>query len=93
MRIATFQFAPTLGEVNANRDKVRQLLDRAEERGELDGLDLLVFPEMALSGECTLSSSFQIYIPILSFSPTRPYELRGCGRLQFPLQRSNPPVS
>lgn len=59
MRIATLQFAPTLGEVAVNREKVCQLLDRAEERGELKELDLLVLPEMALSGKCTLSSLFQ----------------------------------
>lgn len=50
MRIATLQFAPLVGEVQANIKKADTLLEEAERDGKLDGIELLVLPELAFSG-------------------------------------------
>ena len=51
MKIATLQFAPRLGEVAANFSRAESLLMRQEREGELKGIDLLVLPELAFTGE------------------------------------------
>ena len=51
MKIATLQFAPRLGEVAANFSRAESLLMRQERGGELEGMDLLVLPELAFTGE------------------------------------------
>lgn len=51
MKIATLQFAPRLGQVAANFSLAESLLMRQERGGELEGLDLLVLPELAFTGE------------------------------------------
>jgi predicted amidohydrolase len=51
MKIATLQFFPRLGEVAANFSRAESLLMRQETGGELEGIDLLVLPELAFSGE------------------------------------------
>lgn len=48
MRIATLQFAPRLGEVEANASHADEMLAAAD---DFKNVDLLVCPEMALSGE------------------------------------------
>ncbi|KIW70867.1 hypothetical protein PV04_03102 [Phialophora macrospora] len=50
MKIATLQFFPRLGEVAANFSRAESLLMRQEREGELEGIDLLVLPELAFSG-------------------------------------------
>ena len=50
MRIATLQFAPKVGEVDQNIKRADALLRQAQENGGLRDLDVLILPEMALSG-------------------------------------------
>ena len=64
MKIATLQFAPRLGEVGANFSRAESLLMRQEREGELEGIDLLVLPELAFTGEFEIS-----YYPILRSIP------------------------
>jgi protein N-terminal amidase len=47
MRIGCLQFAPEVGEVEKNIRRANAILDKAY----LDGLDILVLPEMAFSGK------------------------------------------
>ena len=51
MRIATLQFGPHIGEVEANIARADRLINEAEKDGRLDGVDLLVGPEMAMTGK------------------------------------------
>lgn len=51
MKIALLQFSPRLGEVAANFSRAESLLMRQEREGELVGVDLLVLPELAFTGE------------------------------------------
>ena len=51
MKIATLQFAPRLGEVEANMQRADELLEEAEREGKLDGVWLIVGPEMGMTGE------------------------------------------
>ncbi|KAI1611942.1 protein N-terminal asparagine amidohydrolase [Exophiala viscosa] len=50
MKVATIQFSPRLGEVAANFSRAESLLMREEREGLLDGIDLLVLPELAFTG-------------------------------------------
>lgn len=50
MRIGCLQFAPHVGEVDNNLNRADAVLSKAAP-DDLDGLDLLVVPEMAFSGE------------------------------------------
>lgn len=49
MRIACLQYAPKLGAVEANTARVNELLDEYKE--DVTDLDLLVLPELALTGK------------------------------------------
>jgi protein N-terminal amidase len=49
MRIACLQFAPQVGRVSDNMARADAILSTANP-DDLDGLDLLVLPEMAFSG-------------------------------------------
>lgn len=49
MKIACLQFAPQVGDVDNNLDLADALLNSAKEEA-LDGLDLLVLPELAFTG-------------------------------------------
>ncbi len=51
MKIATLQFSPRLGEVAANFSRAESLLMREEREDVLQGLDLLVLPELAFTGK------------------------------------------
>ena len=51
MKIATLQFSPRLGEFEDNKSRVHHLVDEALLDGKLYELDLLVGPEMTLTGE------------------------------------------
>lgn len=55
MKIATLQFSPLLGDVDGNIRHADEILKGAEDAygDRLHGLDLLVLPEMAFSGEST----------------------------------------
>jgi NAD+ synthase (glutamine-hydrolysing) len=46
MRIALAQFNPTVGDLDGNRDKILYLIAQAQDQGA----DLVVFPEMAVTG-------------------------------------------
>ena len=49
MRIACLQFDPQVGDVDNNLHRADAVLDRVSPE-DLDGLDLLVLPELALTG-------------------------------------------
>jgi predicted amidohydrolase len=49
MRIACLQFDPHLGEVDNNLNRADAVLDKVDS-AVLDGLDLLVLPELAFTG-------------------------------------------
>ncbi|KAL1884174.1 hypothetical protein VTK73DRAFT_6843 [Phialemonium thermophilum] len=49
MRIACLQFAPQVGDVNNNLNRADAVLSKANKE-ELEGLDLLVLPQLAFSG-------------------------------------------
>lgn len=49
MRIACLQFDPQLGEVDNNLNRADAVLDKVD-AADLDGLDLLVLPELAFTG-------------------------------------------
>ncbi|GAB1314080.1 hypothetical protein MFIFM68171_04290 [Madurella fahalii] len=49
MRIGCLQFSPQVGDVSNNLNRADAVLSRADPK-ELEGLDLLVLPEMAFSG-------------------------------------------
>lgn len=51
MRIACLQFAPQVGDINNNLNRADSVLSKADP-DDLEGLDLLVLPELAFSGEC-----------------------------------------
>jgi predicted amidohydrolase len=51
MKIAILQFSPRLGEIAQNFSRAESLLMRQEREGELEGVDLLVLPELAFTGE------------------------------------------
>jgi len=50
MRIGCLQFAPRVGEFESNKSRAEAILARADPE-DLQSLDLLVLPEMALSGK------------------------------------------
>ena len=50
MLIAILQFAPEIGEIASNVKRAERLLQEAEDEGRLDGIDILVLPEMAFTG-------------------------------------------
>ncbi len=50
MRVALLQFAPQLGVLEANIARADALLAEAEAEGRLVDVDLLVGPELALTG-------------------------------------------
>jgi predicted amidohydrolase len=54
MRIACLQFAPLVGDVENNINIANTILDKADPKG----LDLLVLPEMAFSGEYSNMNPF-----------------------------------
>lgn len=49
MRIACLQFAPVKGDVDKNQIRADGVLAK----GDTEGLDLLVLPEMAFTGSCS----------------------------------------
>jgi len=49
MKIACLQFAPQVGDVDNNLNRADAVLNKATAE-DLDGLDLLVLPELAFSG-------------------------------------------
>lgn len=49
MRIACLQFDPQLGEVDNNLNRADAVLEKVD-AADLDGLDLLVLPELAFTG-------------------------------------------
>ena len=51
MRIACLQFDPRVGEVDNNLNRADAVLDKVD-ADQLDGLDLLVLPELAFAGMC-----------------------------------------
>lgn len=53
MKIACLQFAPEVGDVDANLDRADAVLNKARPE-DLDGLDLLVLPELAFTGTSRL---------------------------------------
>ena len=48
MRIACVQFAPVKGDVDKNQTRADGVLAK----GDTEGLDLIVLPEMAFTGSC-----------------------------------------
>lgn len=50
MKIATLQFDPTFGEVELSIRTADSLLLKAEQDGDLQGVELLVLPELAFTG-------------------------------------------
>lgn len=58
MKIATLQYDPKLGQIAANFSRAESLLMREEREGLLNGLDLLVLPEMAFTGTALASHHF-----------------------------------
>ncbi|KAL2138120.1 hypothetical protein VTI28DRAFT_7453 [Corynascus sepedonium] len=62
MRIACLQFAPQIGDVDDNLDRADAVLGRVDPE-DLDGLDLLVLPELAFTGYNF--KSFQQIVPFL----------------------------
>ena len=61
MKIATLQFSPRLGEAAANFSRAESLLMRQEREGELEGIDILVLPELAFTGES--KSLLGLFVP------------------------------
>lgn len=49
MKIACLQFSPQVGDVDDNLNRADAVLGRVDPE-ELDSLDLLVLPELALTG-------------------------------------------
>jgi predicted amidohydrolase len=49
MKIACLQFAPQVGDIDNNLNRADAVLSKASAE-ELDGLDLLVLPELAFTG-------------------------------------------
>ena len=49
MRIACLQFDPQVADVDNNLNRADAVLDKANQE-DLDGLDLLVLPELAFTG-------------------------------------------
>ena len=70
MRFATLQTSPTLGKVEMNARRADVLLSKAK---NVSGIDLLVCPEMALSGK----SRFSLWLkfPIMERSYYELYRL------------------
>lgn len=52
MRIACLQFAPQVGDVNNNLNRADSVLAKANP-DDLEGLDLIVLPELAFTGPHT----------------------------------------
>lgn len=48
MKIACLQYAPEVGKIESNLSRLQKVL----EKGDTKGLDVLVLPELALTGEC-----------------------------------------
>ena len=51
MKIATLQYGPVIGRVEENIRRAGALLEEAEGSGRLNGLHLLVLPELAFAGK------------------------------------------
>lgn len=47
MKIACLQYAPEVGKVESNLAKLQSVL----ERGDTENLDVLILPELALTGD------------------------------------------
>ena len=58
MKIATLQLDPRIGEVKKNIALAESLLEATN----LKGVQLLVAPELALTGKPTLSESNQVFV-------------------------------
>ena len=67
MKIAILQFNPTLGAVHENIARADALLKEARVEGRLDGVQLLIGPEMAFTGRS--DSGFNLLVS------TRPVSL------------------
>lgn len=50
MRIACAQFSPQVGDIDNNLNRADSVLNKAKPE-QLDGLDLLVLPELAFTGK------------------------------------------
>jgi predicted amidohydrolase len=75
MRIACLQFAAQVGDIENNLDRADAVLQKAK-TDELDGLDLLVLPELAFTG--TVFSSSLLRSPNTGNSiPPHPMSSRG----------------
>lgn len=61
MRIACLQFAPHVGDIDNNLNRADSVLNRAN----TEGLDLLVLPELAFTGE------FELYTRLLAQAALR----------------------
>jgi protein N-terminal amidase len=53
MKIACLQFAPQVGDIDNNLNRADAVLNRAKHE-DLEGLDLLVLPELAFSGKLSV---------------------------------------
>lgn len=59
MKIACLQFAPQVGDVDNNLNRADAILSKTS-ADDLEGLDLLVLPELAFSGMHCLSLLYNI---------------------------------
>ena len=59
MHVATLQFSPVLGDVEGNMARADHILEETK----MNGVELLVLPEMAFSGISLTSSTF-IFAPV-----------------------------
>jgi predicted amidohydrolase len=51
MKIAILQYAPRLGRIKENISRAEKLLDEATSEIKNVGVDLLILPELALTGQ------------------------------------------
>ena len=79
MRIATLQFGPRLGDLKYNIDRADALLASTN----LENVDLLVGPELALTGKIFDGGSLCLSLP------TFVHEQAHQSRLQFPIIAGN----
>ena len=83
MRVATLQFNPQVGQVAANFSRAESLLMRDEREGLLQGLDLLVLPELAFTGYNHPSlSAIAPYLEPTAAGPSTRWASRTAKRLK-----------
>ena len=79
MKIAVLQFSPILGTVHENIAKADALLKEARAEGRLDGVQLLIGPEMAFTGRLChdlFSTWACVHRPILPRDVSRTFPWR-----------------